>query len=162
MFNRDVWLLAVVIWLALTLLVMEKCQAQSYLYTASVVRVVDGDTIDVCANENHERPCPANQRRRVRIDNIDAPEFHGRCTQETELAGWATLYLSGLLRPGTIIEVGVRRVEKWGRDLARVSAHHEGRWIDIGSHMILMGHAKAWPDHSPKPDWCGARTITIE
>lgn len=176
MFNVNNYLLALALWLAFVLALMLSCDApaqqgaggratpptQLHTYEASVVRVVDGDTIDVCMG-SQARPCPVAQRRRVRIDGIDAPEFHGKCARETELAGWSLLYLVKILPVGTPVEVRVRKIEKYGRDLASVVAMHDGAWIDVGAHLVAMNHARPWDyPHQPKPDWCGARTLTIE
>ena len=109
----------------------------AYLYRADVVRVVDGDTIDVDIDLGFY---VWMRSQRIRLLGIDAPEMHG----ETKAAGdAATEYLEGLIGGKTIILHTVK-----GKDEA--DRHDSfGRWlgvvylngVDINEEMLRSGHA---------------------
>lgn len=78
-----------------------------------VVKIVDGDTIDVSMD---------GDARRVRLLNIDTPEI-GRDGEPSEcLAEDARVFLERLIPVGTevTLEYDVERMDKYGRELAGV------------------------------------------
>lgn len=132
-------------WLAVILLlalVVAPGKSRAQTYEGFVVRVIDGDTIDVRAGHDV---------RRVRIADIDTPEVGrtARCPLEIELGQKAAIYLRGMIL-NDVVRVRVRKVDYYRRDFAYVT------WwdIDIGQHLIAQGLAKPWLDHHPKPEWC--------
>jgi endonuclease YncB( thermonuclease family) len=112
------------------------------LVAASLVRVIDGDTVVIDGTH-------------VRIANIDAPELgHARCDAEKRLALVAKRRLEALLAGGGIaVHVGDpqdgRTRDRHGRTLATVSAG--GR--DVGEVLVAEGLARPWDGR--RHPWCG-------
>lgn len=109
----------------------------AYLYRAQVVRIVDGDTIDVDIDLGFYIWV---RSQRIRLLGIDTPEPRG----ETKSAGdAATDYLTGLIDGKEIILRTVKGKDEGDR--------HDsfGRWLgtiyldgtDINAEMIRAGHA---------------------
>lgn len=98
--------------------------------------VVDGDTIWI-------------DREKIRLETIDAPEVHGQCDYETDLAAAATQRLSALLSQR---DMSIRRSGRdvYGRTLARVSIAGG----EVGEALAQEGLARRWSGHR-KP-WCSA------
>jgi len=109
----------------------------AYLYRAEVVRVVDGDTIDVDIDLGFYVWI---KDQRIRLLDIDAPEVTGG----TKAAGIAaTDYLKGLIDGKTIIirtvkgKDGGDREDSFGRWLGTI--YLDG--VNINEEMLSSGHA---------------------
>lgn len=102
------------------------------------VRVIDGDTF-VYAGA------------RIRIADIDTPEVHGRCPEESALAARATRRLEVLLGQGDFelhrLPSG-RDHDRYGRELRIVT--RGGR--SIGDVMVAEGLARTWTGR--REPWC--------
>ena len=87
-------------------------------------------------------------RTRVRLQDIDAPELHGRCEYETRLAIRARGRLLALLNeaPFTLVTEGKR--DRYGRVLASLRSH--GR--DLGGVLVAEGLARKWDGR--RRSWC--------
>jgi len=96
--------------------------------------VVDGDTIWV----DHEK---------IRLETIDAPEVHGRCAYETDLAAKATRRLLALLS-GQRMSIVRSGHDIYGRTLARVSTDRG----EVGGVLASEGLARRWTGH--REPWC--------
>ncbi len=96
--------------------------------------IIDGDTFRLGAE-------------RVRIENIDAPEIHGRCDAETKLAALAKEKLSIILMSATP-EVQRHGTDRYGRTLALIRV--EG--ADVGDMLIAANVAVPWKGR--RHDWC--------
>jgi endonuclease YncB( thermonuclease family) len=96
--------------------------------------VVDGDTVWI----DHEK---------IRLETIDAPEVHGRCNYETDLAAKATRRLQALLsgQRMTVVRSGN---DIYGRTLARVSTDRG----EVGDILASEGLARLWTGH--RDPWC--------
>lgn len=110
------------------------------LSPVKVVRVIDGDTLELAGGEH------------VRILNIDTAEMppRSRCGTERTLALAAKVRLAELIGQGEIITLvrEGRDRDPYGRQLRRV-------WIDgrdVGDQLIREGLAQPWQGH--KADWC--------
>ena len=109
----------------------------AYLYRAEVVRVVDGDTIDVDIDLGFYTWI---KKQRIRMVGIDAPETHGA---ERDAGLTATVFLRNLVEGKEVI----LRTYK-GRD-GGDSRGKYGRWLgtiyldglDVNQHMIDNGQA---------------------
>ena len=114
----------------------------AYLYRAVVVRVVDGDTIDVDIDLGFYVWI---KKQRIRLFGIDAPEVTGETRQEG-LA--ATEHLKSLIEGESIILRTVKGADGGDRD------DSFGRWlgtvyhgdIDVNAEMIRSGYAKPYQD----------------
>ena len=74
-----------------------------------VCRAIDGDTY-VCHGE------------RVRVENIDAPELHGRCANEFDAARAARLFAQHALDGALLVEIKIherRPRDRYGDRTAR-------------------------------------------
>jgi micrococcal nuclease len=99
-----------------------------YQYWAQVLKVVDGDTLDLEVDLGFE----LKARHRFRLIGIDAPETHGVAFNTAEhQAGVQTMQrLAELAPPGSWIEVRtyLDKREKYGRYLCEVFV--EGRNVN--------------------------------
>lgn len=96
------------------------------LRRASVVDVVDGDTIDVVIGGMEER---------VRLYGVDTPERGDRCFFE------AAARTEALTRGGVLLESGPRARDRYGRLLAYVYTP-DGASVD--AQLIAEGLGTAW------------------
>ena len=94
---------------------------------AHLVRVVDGDTIEVLA-----RIWPDHYvETKVRVAGIDAPELRGRCPEEVALAERAKVRLTALLAGNRLLLADVRYGKYAGRVVARVLTEDRRDVADI-------------------------------
>src|SRR5580700_1393186 len=76
-----------------------QAQANTRVYTAEVVRIIDGDTF---VARLHTGP-GGEVETRVRLRSIDAAELHARCSKELRLALAARAALQRLLAEGSVM-----------------------------------------------------------
>lgn len=100
---------------------------------------VDGDTIHILG-----------RRQSVRIKGLDTPELHGKCPAEIEKARLAKKRMQELIDGGVTLEFDGRRIDKYGRLLARV-IDATGR--DVAAVMIDEGLARPY-DGGHRDGWC--------
>jgi micrococcal nuclease len=98
-------------------------------------RALDGDTL-ACGAE------------RIRIIGLDAPETHGQCEAERELARLATERLAALITEG--IEIQRRGQDRFGRTLARARSGER----DVAETLIAEGLARAYDGRGRRAGWC--------
>lgn len=100
-----------------------------FTFRAKVVRVVDGDTVDMTVDLGFR----ISQEIRLRLLGINAPERNAPGGTE------ATNYLKLLLPIGqqTMIETFKNPTDKYGRWLASIYVNGE----NINDNMISSGHA---------------------
>jgi endonuclease YncB( thermonuclease family) len=109
---------------------------------AALIRVIDGDTIEVRAH----LWLGLELTTRVRLSDIDAPELDGACPGERELAGTAREYLTVILSPAVTLR-DIRQDKYGGRVVARVLTM---RGEDVGRLLVAhrlaasAGSARAW------------------
>jgi endonuclease YncB( thermonuclease family) len=124
------------------------CAAQAAGITADadVIRVIDGDTLEVSA-----RIWPQQSvRTTIRIRGIDAAELPGRCQAETILAEKARARLAELA--GAKVTLGEVGNDKYGGRYVATVADSDGR--DLGLVLIAEGLARAY-DGGQRQGWCG-------
>ena len=109
--------------------------------------VIDGDTFAATVKlENDVRISV-----RVRILGIDAPEIHGECESEIELAQQARDKLAQLLPEGSVIHLSEIKDDKY---LGRIDANvklPDGR--DVGATMVKEKLARKY-DGKKRRGWC--------
>lgn len=114
---------------------------------AHLVRVVDGDTVQVLA-----RIWPDHYvETLVRLAGIDAPELRGRCAEEIALAERAKERLAALLAGNRLQLVDIRYGKYAGRVVARVLTE-DGR--DAAAILLAERLARRY-DGGRRPPWCG-------
>jgi micrococcal nuclease len=113
---------------------------------AHLVRVVDGDTIEVLA-----RIWPDHfVETLVRLAGIDAPELRGRCAEEAELAERAKERLATLLAGGRLALADIHYGKYAGRVVARVLTE-DGR--DAGAVLLAENLARPYRG-GRRASWC--------
>ncbi|MCW5771414.1 MAG: nuclease [Rhodospirillaceae bacterium] len=117
--------------------------------TARLLRVVDGDTIEVLAGIWPDHYVEA----RVRIAGIDAPELRGRCAAEVERALAAKERVSALLAAGRLQLRDVHYGKYAGRVVARVLTE-DGR--DVAALLLADKLARPYGG-GRRAGWCDPR-----
>lgn len=101
-------------------------------HDATVVRVVDGDTVDL----NIQLGYRVSVRERIRLYGIDAPELTG----ENKVAGLISkAALENILASGRIVVHGGEREDSFGRWLADVAVYDTAGHVNTVSNMMLTG-----------------------
>jgi micrococcal nuclease len=113
--------------------------------SATVERVVDGDTVDVKARIWLGQTVAV----RVRIDGIDAPEMEARCVEERSMAVAARDYLMHRLM-GTDVTLTRVVYDKYG---GRVRANVADGHGDVAAALISAGLARTYHGEKRAP-WC--------
>ena len=98
-----------------------------------VVRVVDGDTIDVLIDLGFD----LTKKERIRLAGIDTPESRTRDLEEKALGLEAKDFLHGLLDNAVELRVKTEKDGKYGRMLGWL---HDGN-TNINKYMVLKGYA---------------------
>lgn len=114
---------------------------------AEVVDVIDGDTIAVRAHIWLGQEIAI----RVRLAGIDAPELHGHCASETDLAERARTTLEALLADGAAVLRAVHNDRYGGRVVAQVES---GEGVDVAEALLAAGLVRPYTGRGARPDWC--------
>lgn len=112
---------------------------------ATVIRVVDGDTIEFRADIWLELAVTSH----VRIRGIDTPEMRGSCLEEKAMAAAARDRLAELAGPA--IRLANISGDKYGGRVVADVAADDG--TDLGAAMIASGLARSY-DGGTRGDWC--------
>jgi endonuclease YncB( thermonuclease family) len=109
--------------------------------------VFDGDTFSAKVNmENGARISV-----RVRIRNMDAPELHGECDYETNLADKSKARLTQLMPKGTKVMLSKIKDDKYLGRIDALTALPDGR--DAGDILVSEGLARPYSGGKRK-SWC--------
>ena len=120
--------------------------ANTRVYAADVVRIIDGDTFVA-----RMRMAPGRDvETRVRLRSIDAAELHARCSKELRLALAARAALQRLLADGRVMLSHVGPDKYPGRIDANVATRSTN---DISAAMLSGGFARAY-DGGRRGSWC--------
>lgn len=136
--------------LSMTLFMAPQVHAAEVLpgpVAAEVVKVIDGDTLDVLARVWLGQTVHV----RVRLDGIDTPELRGRCEGERVRAREARSWLVSQLAGRSVALRQVRFGKYAGRVVARVELE-DGQ--DLSTMLLRAGLARAY-DGRKRADWCG-------
>jgi endonuclease YncB( thermonuclease family) len=124
----------------------DKVLADTRVYAAEVVRIIDGDTFVA-----RMRTGPGGEiETRVRLRSIDAAELHARCSKELRLALAARAALQRLLADGRVMLSHVGPDKYPGRIDANVATRGTN---DISAAMLSGGFARAY-DGGRRRSWC--------
>jgi len=113
---------------------------------AVVLRVIDGDTVDVRARVWLGQEVTV----RVRLAGIDAPERRSRCAAERDLAGDALGHMRYLLRQPQVTLRNIRRAKYAGRVIAEIWTAQTG---NVSAKMLSAGFAHAYSGRA-RQRWC--------
>lgn len=117
----------------------------STLYPVEVLRVIDGDTFDA-----RVRVWPGIEiSTKVRLRDIDAAEFNGRCDEERRLAQAASDALASMLAEGDVT-IGRVSFDKYGgRVLADAFTRQSG---DVSAALLNAGLVRRYSGR--RGSWC--------
>lgn len=124
---------------------------------AEVLRVIDGDTIEVRAAVWVGQSVTT----KVRLAAVDAPELSAICPEERDKAVAARAFVEQWLddtADGLPVRVRLRTV-RYGKYAGRVVADVEAgdeSGGDLGQALLSAGHARAYGGGGRK-GWCGER-----
>jgi endonuclease YncB( thermonuclease family) len=122
------------------------------LYYGRVVRVIDGDTLDVRVNL-----WPGLEAiYAVRVRGIDAPELRRtRCAAERQWGEEAKAQVAKLYPPGTEVRLEDVDYDSFGgRVVADVRRWRSDRWLYLSDELVERGLAEAWTPGMADIDWC--------
>lgn len=97
-------------------------------FQGKVIRVLDGDTIEVL----HD-----NEPVRVRLANIDAPE------KKQAYGNWSTGQLKSLVA-GKLVTVSYTQTDRYGRVLGRV----ETKYVNVNRAQVISGAAWVYEQYN--------------
>jgi len=120
-------------------------------FTATVVRVADGDTITVDIPAWQDTPF---RRMGLRVAGIDTPESarrYAQCDFEVQRGLAATAYARTLAQPGDTVTFVFLNHDKYGGRIDVNVRLADGR--DWGQTLINNGYALPY-DGGTKPSWC--------
>ena len=110
----------------------------TYEYNVSVVKVVDGDTVDVDIDLGFGM---IYKKQRVRMLGIDTPESRTRDLVEKKFGKASKKHLKGLLEEAVSITLISHDKGKFGRILGELFVHTEDKRINVNMKMITDHHA---------------------
>ena len=113
---------------------------------ATIVRVIDGDTIIINMKECNQPIVCENLS--VRIANIDTPELHTKCPTEKILAEQARRVTSAYFPVGAVMPLNIIvGSEKYGRLMTTHKILEEA--------LLTQGLAVPYHGEKKSKDWCG-------
>ena len=120
-------------------------------YYGKVVRIIDGDTLEVRIDL-----WPGLEVvYAVRVRGIDAPELRGaECPQEKLWADEAKAQAEKLYGIGTTVRIENVELDSFGRALADVRRWRSDRWMYFAEEMTERDMAKPWQPGMDDIDWC--------
>jgi micrococcal nuclease len=118
-------------------------------YEWDVLRVIDGDTVEI---EAPYLPEPLAPKLSIRVYGVDTPEkgWRGQCEREKALGQEASDFTTQLIQNGDSIMVEIRTWDKFG---GRVLGD---LWIDgesLTALLIANGYARPYYGEA-KQSWC--------
>lgn len=118
-------------------------------YRWPIVRVIDGDTVEVAARW---LPIELGKTVRIRLDGIDTPESAGRaqCAAEAHLAAEAKQFVQSRVATSRRQSVVIRTWDKYG---GRILGDILLDGVSLAQLMVLKGYAKPY-DGGKKITWC--------
>lgn len=102
-------------------------------YTAIVVRIVDGDTVDLDVDLGFK----TRRKDRFRLEGIDTPEVRTKDKIEKAAGLAASARLAELIPVGSEVTVRTNKPGKYGRWIATILK--DG--VDINQQLVKEGHA---------------------
>ena len=104
-----------------------------YEYTAKVLKVIDGDTLDLSIDLGFD----IWTMQRVRLLGIDTPETHTLDLTEKALGVKAKAMVEGLIKTATLIRVQTTKSDKYGRMLVTLFVDS----VNINEALVAAGYA---------------------
>ena len=118
-----------------------------FYYGCELLRVIDGDTIDVRADLGFD----VSLRLRLRFAGINTPESRTRNKVEKALGKAATARLKEILESADSIEFESFGKGKFGRVLATPYVVHDDERTDVCQMLVREGHARLYDGGKREP-----------
>ena len=118
-----------------------------YYYGCELLRVIDGDTIDVRADLGFD----VSLRLRLRFAGINTPESRTRNKAEKALGKAASAFLEETLESADAIEFASHGRGKFGRVLATPYVVVGDKRTDVCKLLIRKGHARKYDGGKREP-----------
>jgi micrococcal nuclease len=119
-----------------------------YIYKAELIRVIDGDTVDLIVDLGFD----TSRKERFRLYGVDAPEMRTEAGKEAKAWLWEALQPLEAIYAQTIQLSTKAKRDKYGRflavlygDLGDLRANLPPKTLaveSINARMIVRGHAK--------------------
>ncbi len=116
------------------------------LYNYKVVKVVDGDTVNVKVDF---LPKELGDTISIRIHGIDTPELRGKCIKEIESAKKAKTFLKELLNKNEY-SIVIKGRDKYFRLLGDIKIKEDY----VSDILLNNGHAVSYKGKLHKQSWC--------
>jgi len=142
----SILIISFVVWLFSTV----KASNHGNHYEYKVIRVIDGDTIDI---EVSFLPPELGNSLKLRIYGIDTPEkgHQAKCNAERKKAASATQYVQDLLASAKVVKVEFRKWDKFGgRVLGDLIIDNQR----LSQLLIDSGHAIPYDGGRKNKNWC--------
>lgn len=108
-----------------------------YNYMATVIKIVDGDTLSLLIDTGFKHTWKTN----CRLEGINTPELRSEDVEQREKAQLAKQYLLERIPPGSPVYIISRRLDKYGRPIADVYFNGES----INKELVSKGYAVKYP-----------------
>ena len=112
-----------------------------YEYRVKIVKVVDGDTVDVDIDLGFGVWL---KKQRVRLYGIDTPESRTRDLVEKRFGNMAKAYLKDRLSGGAVLGTRLDKKGKFGRILGEFFVLDTDQKINVNEELISKHHAVAY------------------
>lgn len=127
-----------------------RIEAYGNHYDYKVIRVIDGDTVDI---EAEFLPPELGKHLKLRIYGIDTPEkgHQAKCNAERRRSDEATKYVQDLLASAKVVKVEFRKWDKFGgRVLGDLIIDNQR----LSQLLIDSGHAVSYDGGRKNKNWC--------
>lgn len=137
------------IWTTLLMLFMMFSAAKSEIYNYKVLRIIDGDTVEI---EAPYLPAPLKPSLYLRIDGVDTPEKPplARCPMEDMRSLMAKLFTEQEIGNATDVKIVIRKWDKYG---GRVLGDVLLNGIPLSQKLIDSGYGVEYHGKRKK-SWC--------
>ena len=107
-----------------------------YTYNAKVIRVIDGDTVEL----DIDLGFTIHWKSSCRLYGINTPELNSKDKDEKLKAFEAKNFLIQELPVGSNVTINSKKLDKYGRPLVEVINNH----ININQELLVLGLAKEY------------------
>ena len=114
---------------------------------ARVIRVIDGDTLEVEVRIWFGQDVTVN----VRVLGVDTPEMKGKCPTEIEAAKAAGMFTLKVAPPGGLVQLHNVKPDKYAGRVDAVVELSDGRNLAVA--LIAAGHARPYSGDK-RQSWC--------
>lgn len=119
-------------------------------YRATVIRVIDADTIEV----NVELWPDLLQTATIRVRGIDAPETRSTCESEKALGLEAKEWVEKMYTVGAVIRIEDVEHDSLSRYVADVKRWRSDRWLPLTNELLERDFAEIWYPGQQDVPWC--------